>query len=312
MTHRPGVSVLIPCRNAEKFLDATLASAVNQTERPLEIIVVDDGSTDRSLEIASGFGSLVTVVGNPGQGVSAARNHASSIARGDYFQYLDADDLLTPHAIESRVQALEGSGANVAVSDWERLVSRDNDWQAERSESGRLPENTAPDLAVFQGFWAPPAAILYRRSVWERVGGWHESLPVIQDARFLFDAARVCGGFVHVRGVGAQYRQHASQSLSSTAPGRFWRDVLQNTREVEQLWEADGVMDAPHRAALAKAYVHCARVGFIQDESLFTSTARELTRFVHEPLTAFVRAAMMLTGLTGYTTARAVLSPFCR
>ena len=307
------VSILIPCRNAEPFLAATLESALAQTLPAAEILLVDDGSTDRSLEIARSFGSRVSILPNIGRGVSAARNRASAAATGDFFQYLDADDLLDSHALASRVDALAASDGDVAISDWQRLVECDGSWKPGIVESGALPSgDAASDLKVFSGFWAPPAAILYRRSVWERAKGWRESLPVIQDARFLFDAARLGRPFVHVAGVGAWYRQRTSGSVSSSGAARFWSDVLRNSKEVETIWSETTVLDSARRDALARAYEDCARVGFVHDRGLFQDSRAELRRFRGFPKSRFVRTALMLTTLMGYRPARLALGAFCR
>lgn len=104
---KPLVSILIPAYNAEKWLADTLRSAVAQTWRPNEIIVVDDGSTDQTLEIAMQFASHgVRVVTQENQSASAARNKALSLSHGDYIQWLDADDLLSPDKIERQMAVL--------------------------------------------------------------------------------------------------------------------------------------------------------------------------------------------------------------
>jgi glycosyltransferase involved in cell wall biosynthesis len=313
VTSPASVSVLIPCRNAERYIEETLASALAQTRPATEIIVVDDGSTDRSRELIARLGPAVTVVANVGRGASAARNHATSLARGEFLQYLDADDLLEPHALESRTDGLVSAGADVAVSDWQRLIERGHEWVAGRVESGAPAGGDEPtDLKVFRGFWAPPAAILYRRSLCAQIGGWHEGMPVIQDARCLFDAAARSPRFVHVRGVGARYRQHTGNSLSSRSSVAFWSDVLRNSREVEQVWRQGGQMDAAHLDAVAGAYAHCALVGFSADRALFDASCLELDRFPeHRPRKA-LRLAMMLHRVIGYGAARAVSSRFIR
>jgi glycosyltransferase involved in cell wall biosynthesis len=104
---KPLVSILIPAHNAENTIADTIRSAMAQTWQPKEIIVVDDGSTDRTLEVARHFPSKeVTVVSVRNQGAAAARNHALQISRGAYIQYLDADDLLAPDKIERQLSAL--------------------------------------------------------------------------------------------------------------------------------------------------------------------------------------------------------------
>lgn len=101
----PLVSILIPAYNAETWIADTIESAIAQTWPHKEIIVVDDGSTDRTLAVALKFESnAVRVVTQPNQGAAAARNKALSLSRGDYIQWLDADDLLAPDKIAHQIR----------------------------------------------------------------------------------------------------------------------------------------------------------------------------------------------------------------
>ena len=101
---KPLVSILIPAHNAEAWIADTIRSAIAQTWPRKEIIVVDDGSRDRTAEAAQRFASKeVAVVSTPNQGAAAARNHALQLSQGDYIQWLDADDLLAPDKIERQL-----------------------------------------------------------------------------------------------------------------------------------------------------------------------------------------------------------------
>ena len=105
----PLVSILIPAYNSEKWITDCIQSALAQTWPRKEIIVVDDGSTDGTLELASRFTSKeFAVVSIENRGAAAARNHALQLSKGDYIQWLDADDLLAPNKIESQLAALQG------------------------------------------------------------------------------------------------------------------------------------------------------------------------------------------------------------
>lgn len=107
---KPLVSILIPAFNAEQWIAHTLRSALAQAWERKEIIVVDDGSTDKTLEIARRFeASGVRVVTQSNQGAAAARNMAFSLSRGEYIQWLDADDLLAPDKIARQIESLNGS-----------------------------------------------------------------------------------------------------------------------------------------------------------------------------------------------------------
>jgi PST family polysaccharide transporter len=103
---KPLVSILIPAYNAQKWIAQTLRSAIAQTWEPKEIIVVDDGSTDQTPEIARQFElDGVRVIKQKNQGAAAARNKAFSLSRGDYIQWLDADDVLAPDKIARQMEA---------------------------------------------------------------------------------------------------------------------------------------------------------------------------------------------------------------
>lgn len=106
---KPLVSILIPAYNSEEWIRDTIQSAIAQTWQRKEIIVVDDGSSDRTAEVARRFASNeVAVVSAENQGAAAARNRALQLSQGDYIQWLDADDLLAPDKIERQLAALGG------------------------------------------------------------------------------------------------------------------------------------------------------------------------------------------------------------
>jgi len=115
---KPLVSILIPAYNAQQWIGYTLQSAVNQAWPRKEIIVVDDGSTDRTGDVARGFASqIVKVVSTENRGLSAAVNTAYGLCQGDYIQELDADDLLAPDKIEKQLAALrETDGPRTLLS----------------------------------------------------------------------------------------------------------------------------------------------------------------------------------------------------
>src|SRR5260370_7810517 len=107
MNMMPLTSILIPAHNAEKWIADTIRSAIAQSWQRKEIIVVDDGSTDQTLEIARQFESeSVRVVWQENQGAAAARNKALSLSQGDYIQWLEADELLASDKIAKQMETL--------------------------------------------------------------------------------------------------------------------------------------------------------------------------------------------------------------
>lgn len=119
MMSAPLVSVLIPCYNAEGYLGETLDSVFRQTWPNLEVIVVNDGSTDGSIKVAEAFvkGGLI-LISQDNAGASAARNRAFGASSGDFIQFLDADDLLDRDKIQLQVNRLLESPDCVASAVW--------------------------------------------------------------------------------------------------------------------------------------------------------------------------------------------------
>lgn len=269
----PLVSVLVPSFNKAQYIEETLesvyAQTLAQTDR-IEIVVVDDGSKDGSPELLERHRDRCKVILGPNRGASAARQTALENATGQHIQYLDADDLLLPRTLELQTRALHDSGADVSYGDYQRLV-RNGQGVFVRGDVAAMPSKLEPDaeVACFHHFWAPPAALLYRRSLVERMPRWHDALPVIQDARYLQDAAFAGARFVHVPELVALYREDAGNSLSRQSMKKFVRDMLVNGREVEALWRARGPMTKAQRKALEDTYGAGARMIFEEDDALY-------------------------------------------
>jgi glycosyltransferase involved in cell wall biosynthesis len=274
----PDVSVLVPCFNKADYVEETLASVYAQRGPSLEIIVVDDGSTDGSAAVLERHRNRCTLILGPNRGASAARQTALCQARGRYVAYLDADDLLEPDALARLVSALETSGGDVAYGAFQRYV-RGLDGSFSRGEVvARRWQDVDEDLeiACFTRFWVPPAALLYRHALLERMPAWNPSLPVIQDARYLQEAAFAGGRFVQVHEVVALYREDASNSLSKRSALGFARDVYRNALEVEELWRTRGALGERQRRALGDALEYAARMVFRDDDALFDACCAQL------------------------------------
>jgi glycosyltransferase involved in cell wall biosynthesis len=172
------VSILIPTYNAEKWLAETIESALNQTYPKIEIIIVDDGSTDSSYAIANSFtSSIIKVIQQENRGCGAARNRALQEAQGTFIQFLDADDLLAPDKIEWQVNLLkqDSNFDCVASGAWARFLDS-------LSEAKFIPEPIWNDMTPIDwlicswegGGMMHPAAWLIPRKISERVGLFDE------------------------------------------------------------------------------------------------------------------------------------------
>lgn len=304
------LSIIIPCFNAEK----TIAEALRSTEASastIETIVIDDGSTDNSLDIARTFGPNVRVLSGSNRGVSAARNRGIHESRGDWIIFLDADDVLRPGTVEKRLAKAELAGADVVISDWEEIDATGETIEGSRRSVDWTALQQDAELAIANGVWATTAAILYRRSIVEAIGGFRADLPVIQDARFLFDAAFLGARFAHAAHVGARYRI-APGSLSRRSPEQFATDILLNGQQIEALWRASGTFDDARQQAIAGVY-NCAAAGLLYANSpLCTDAFASLHRLGavlsrHNRIAApLVRTLGVSLASTAMTTTRSV------
>ena len=112
------VSIVIPCFNTEPWLNEAIDSCLSQSYPSIEIIVIDDGSTDGSLDIIKSYSDRIIWETGPNQGGNHARNRGFALSKGDYVQFLDADDYLLPQKLEKQVQFLKTTGADVVYGDW--------------------------------------------------------------------------------------------------------------------------------------------------------------------------------------------------
>jgi glycosyltransferase involved in cell wall biosynthesis len=300
------VSVVIPAFNARPWIGECLESVARQEPGELEAIVVDDGSTDGTTAVVEREFPMARIVRTEHAGASRARNVGTRLARGRFIQYVDADDALAPGKLGVQVKALVDSGADVAYGDWQPLLP-------ESSGPGRYGAAVrrrldVPEIDLFTDFWAPPAAYLFRRSIVERVGGWDEGLPVIQDARFVLDCALRGGTFAYCPGVMAFYRVHPSGSLSRRDPVAFVRDLLRNAEQVEAWWRANGGLGQGRKEALLKVYARVSRASFEDDAGTFGAACRALERLQpgYVPPRPYPRRLRIAARILGYSRAELV------
>jgi glycosyltransferase involved in cell wall biosynthesis len=230
---KPSVSILIPAYNAEEWIAETLRSAIAQTWPQKEIIVVDDGSSDRTLDVARRFepdGVRVTTQAN--QGAAATRNQAFSLSHGDYIQWLDADDILAPDKIASQmaiVEQLQGT-RTLLSSAWGRFLYR-----YRRAEF--IPTALWNDLPpvewllrkMGQNLHMQTATWLVSRQLTEAAGPWNTTLLGDDDGEYFCRVLLASDGVRFVPGARVFYRASGSASLSY---------VGRSARKVEAQWRS--------------------------------------------------------------------------
>ncbi|MCE3003898.1 MAG: glycosyltransferase family 2 protein [Xanthomonadaceae bacterium] len=235
----PLVSVVIPCFNARRWIEATIASVEAQTWRPLEIVVVDDGSTDGSgewLQAQADRGRL-RLVRQPNAGQPAAFNAALRIASGDFVQFLDADDILDPTKIELQLSRLKERPDCVATCEWGRFYGDDP------STASFVPELCWTDLTppawlaaafhsgggmLFPGLWLIPMALA------RSAGDWNESIAGRNpDGEYFVRVLNRSVGVLFCEGARVRYRSGIAGSMSRSSGRENLRRQLRSLELIE-------------------------------------------------------------------------------
>jgi glycosyltransferase involved in cell wall biosynthesis len=163
----PLVSVVVPCYNTERYIGEAIDSIIAQDCNSMQIVVIDDGSTDRSMEVVRRFGDRVECRSQPNAGISAARNAGIAMARGRYLAFLDADDIWTSTSLACRLVRLR-QGADCVFGGVEHFVSTDLSPE-ERDRFASIP-------AIMTGRLA--GTMLIDRRAFLRVGLFDTSLKI--------------------------------------------------------------------------------------------------------------------------------------
>lgn len=208
----PTISIIIPAYNAEKTIVATLNSVQNQTFSDWEAIVIDDGSTDRTIQIVNELNDpRIQVFSYPNAGVAETRNRGLMKARGDYIAFLDADDLWTPDKLELQLRALQDHPeAGVAYS-W-NYYQYENPADSYADKSQRFEGNVYADLLI-KNFLQNGSNPLVRKEAIASVGLFDPTIKSCEDWDYYLRLARNWP-FVLVPKVQVIYRQSLN-SVSS-------------------------------------------------------------------------------------------------
>jgi glycosyltransferase involved in cell wall biosynthesis len=254
------VSVVIPVFNKLNFLKETFNSVFNQTYSNTEVILVNDGSKDGSLEVLQQYADLypdkITLINSPNRGVSAATNLCLHYAKGDYIQFLDADDIISPDKIENQVHLLSGkSKGAIATCEW---VNFSHDFKQYTNVPYGVFQDFESGLDLLLRFWNEqemhqPGVYLTHRSVLEKAGPWDESLTINQDGEFFARVLLHAEQVLFEPEVKVYYRNPGENNVSQQKSEKAMKSLLESyqayERAVLQVEDSDRV-----RIALKKVY----------------------------------------------------------
>jgi glycosyltransferase involved in cell wall biosynthesis len=258
-----------------------ISSALRQSYAAMEVIVVDDGSTDSSPDIIGSFGERVRCVSGANQGANRARNRGLALARGEWIQFLDCDDVLHPRRLEVLLAAAREQRSSSYV--WASHVRFEHpEIPEEFRQAGALPSvSPSTSRQPFQAAYAPWAAVFHRDFL-ASVGPWNESLVLWDDLEYHARIIRQTRSYVRVPVPLYAYRQHEAPRNSDAR-----RDVPLTLRAVTLAREAVTCahLDAGERDRwLFPFYVHLARIAASQgDAQLFRHCLTEAAYLSQRP-----------------------------
>ena len=250
---KPLVSILIPAYNAEAWISDTLRSAIAQTWERKEIIVVDDGSKDQTLAVARKFESdQLRVVTQKNQGAAATRNNAYSMCKGDYIQFLDADDLMAPDKVSEQMESLGPS-----PNKWTLLSGSWGHFMYRYYRTKFIPSALWCDLAPVEwlirrmqfNLYMQTASWLVSRELADAAGSWDTRLLGDDDGEYFCRVLLASEGVRFVPQAKVYYRTSGSSSLSYIGHSdkqmtAQWCSMELHIRYIRSLEDSQRVRDA--------------------------------------------------------------------
>ena|SRR5690625_3469410 len=217
------VTIIIPFFNSREFLDRSIRSAISQSYRPIELILVDNNSLDGTLdaiqEYENSYPNLVTVLEEKKKGAPFARTKGLTFARGEWIQFLDSDDEISPEKIEHQL-TLTSSEIDVVVGDYKEIKYK----RGIRQEKIILSDND-----VWKGLIRSKLGItssnLFRKKALEQVGGWDVTLKSSQEYELMFRMLKSGCKFHIDREIMTTVHLGESSVSQSNDPDR-WKEIL--------------------------------------------------------------------------------------
>lgn len=234
------VSILIPLYNAEQYIAETITSITNQSYANIELIIVDDGSTDNSYELAKAYASeKVNVFQQANKGACAARNKALELSTGEYIVFFDADDIMYEDKIKNQMELVEKYGDDyIYSSQWisftnevptvflpKTVIDKDFDSPIDWLTTSWLNRSGAV------GIWLTPRQLI------EQAGKWDETIVMNDDGEYFFRVLLKSKGVKFADNAYLFYRRDVTTSITKTYNYKKASDILKTYMKYENVLE---------------------------------------------------------------------------
>lgn len=296
----PLVSILIPVYNAQPWVSRAIESALNQTWPNIEVIVLDDCSTDGSWEAIQAWAGKVRVeraTQNGGQNVS--RNHLTAMSRGAWLAYLDADDEFLPDTVEKKMALADSADCIYGTVDLHFYRSKD------LINTKKLPAIQFPDPLIGAFEWKYPntSSVMFRRSTLEELGGWNEKVQNCTDYELYFRMILAGKRVVAAPDSVTVYRQWSSDQAVYQAPIRRMSTRLSVMWNAVESLEKDGRLTPELREAFSNSAFSVIRILYALSSDIAIKEHNRLRgwhpRFLPSP-TLFPRHYCLAYNIVGF------------
>jgi len=215
----PIISIIIPNYNRASLITKTIDCLLNQSFQDSEIIVVDDGSTDNSVEVIKSYGNKIRLICQQNRGPGAARNRGLEVATGKYIQFFDSDDLCSYNKLQQQVETLEHTNGDIAYSPWSKFYFEERMLKPQNNviQQKGLPNNLNPMDWFLRGWTIVFQACMFRHSFIKRIGFYRTDLMPTEDSEFLFRMLTEQPKIEFVSDCLTIYRLHTSNQISGNA-----------------------------------------------------------------------------------------------
>ncbi|SRR5665213_3406770 len=269
----PLVSICIPCYNSAAYVGETISCLLNQTFQSLEIIVVDDGSTDHTRKVLGTIkDKRVTYLLQENKGAAAARNKAFQLSSGDYIKFMDADDLVNPECLETQLSRIQDNPDCIASAKWGRFYEPDHSdftlakekvWMDLPGMSWLINSLTETGANMMQ-----PGIFLIPRKIVEKAGPWNEALSLIDDFEYMIRVISKCSTILFCEDALLMYRSGLTGSLSGKKTFKHFQSAYDSLNlGIERILQVRN--DDQTRKVCANVYKRWSTIFYPEYEELY-------------------------------------------
>lgn len=280
------VSVIIPVYNSELYIGEMLDSVLNQTLKDIEIICVDDGSTDNSLQLLEQYRSCdsrITVITQNNSGAGAARNRGMAISNGEYLSFLDSDDYFEPEMLERAYACIKENESDIVIFRSKSINQitgeiKNNDWALKNklidNKTNISPTDYCDYLFQFCNGW--PWDKLFRASFIKERSIEFQNTHFFNDTLFVFTALASSKRISIMNDVFAVKRINAGENQTSLNRSRYWMDFYDVVRELQKFIHGDERMNCFSNSL----YNYCIHIALVMIDTTDSLTNRYLELFI--------------------------------